>query len=614
MCEILKRSHLLFIFAILFGALIFITSNSYAASVEAEIPYAAKSAHYASRKGVVVVKWSKSYARLADGSISDVSGYQIQYSKSSSFSKAKSVYVGNTVQKRAITLRALKTKKKYRKNIKKYHFRVRSYIKTDGRKVYSRWCEATKSIVMIEYSSVTLGTLTAKKNTVTANWNKVKGKTGYIVFNMKSGANEWKKRSQIRNVNTLSFKDKGLAYYTTYKYAVIAYKKRTTSQPAKYSSSYFNAVKRADHGRTVTTGDYTMSKPTVRALLVGDSAIKVTWSTVAYADKYTIQYSGSSDFSDAQTIVVTEDDAVPEGAALLSCEIQNIDGQMSYYVRVMAAGAYKSHKCQSAFSAATLAESGSGMYTIEFDGNNATSGKMSSISVATGTETTLPANTFKRKGYKFDGWCYSENNMLFLDATLPMELGFPDFSNKETVRDLAGPNQTIRLYACWRADGPESAADWAVTIAGDDDFYYGTVVKNHCYFCQGGAKTFICNAFVAAAYSHGMRYFTTYRKGSTDYKWWLKNGFSKVGKKASLSKIKKGDVICCWNGKRWCHIMIAVTDGSDSNAMIAHAAGKGTGPRSIRLDSMKARLAKYKSYYVVRLKEWKSYDPTTGIK
>jgi hypothetical protein len=107
-----------------------------------------------------------------------------------------------------------------------------------------------------------------------------------------------------------------------------------------------------------------------------------------------------------------------------------------------------------------------------------------------------------------------------------------------------------------------------------------------------------------------MRYFTTYRSGSTDYKWWLNNGFSSVGKNASMSKIKKGDVICCWNGKRWSHIMLAATDGTAADPKVVHASGKGTGPSTIRQETMKTRLNKYKKYYVVRLKSWTPYSET----
>ena len=80
-----------------------------------------------------------------------------------------------------------------------------------------------------------------------------------------------------------------------------------------------------------------------------------------------------------------------------------------------------------------------------------------------------------------------------------------------------------------------------------------------------------------------------------------------------MSEIKKGDVICCWNGRRWGHIMIAVTDGTAASPKIAHAAGKGLGASSIRQEDMKPRLKRYKKYYVVRLKSWKPYTATYSL-
>ena len=611
MKEVMKRSHLLFISIITLGTILLFSTVSYAGSAEAEIPYVASSARYASHKGIVTLSWSKAYARTTTGAVTDVTGYEIQCSRKSNFSGAKTIKKSNKVRKMSITLKALKTKKKYKRNIKKYHFRVRSYYNTGDTTVYSRWCTASGAVSMIIYSPMTLKTLTASKNTATSGWGRVKSAKGYIIFNKKPNGTAWKKRGMVRKNSKVTYKDKNLAYSTQYMYSVISYKMKKTRSPGKYSSSYLKALEANGSGKSVTTGKFKMSAPIVRAQIL-NSALKVTWSQVAYAKNYDIQYSETEDFQQPQTLTVNSKE-LEEGLNSYTREINGINEDTNYYVRVRASGTYNKVDCQSGYSAAVLAKSGDGIYTIEFDGNGATSGKMGAVTVNTGEELILPANKFKRTGYKFDGWCYKENNILLLDSVLPMEFGIPDFINKDTIQDLAGPDQTIRLYACWQASGPQAAADWAVTISSDDDFYYGKKVVNHCWFCQGGAKTYICNALVASAYTHGMRYFNKYRSGSTEYKWWLKNGFSKVGKNAKMSEIKKGDVICCWNGKRWGHIMIAVTDGTAANPKIAHAAGKGLGASSIRQEDMKPRLKRYKKYYVVRLKSWKPYTATYSL-
>ncbi len=599
MNEMLKKSHMLFFFAVLFGAFIITTSVSYA-GVLADQPYASSRAYYKSHKGNVIIKWSKSYARLADGSVTDVSGYQIQYSKKSNFSGAKSIYRSSKTNKAKIKLKALKTKKKYKKGIKKYHFRVRSYIKTNGKTVYSKWSSASGKADLVVYTPLSLKSLKVSKNAVTSKWNKIGNARGYIIYNKTPKAKQWSKRKIVGSSGS-SLKDKGLDFSTNYTYTGIWYRKVKTSSPAKYNTSYLKALRDNASRLSAKTDKYIMSKPVVRAVLTR-SILRVTWTTVPYANRYIVQYSDTEDFSQPLEKEYTAAE-LEQGVNAHTKEIEEIEPEQSYYVRVMAAGKYKTDECQSGFCDPVLAKAGGGTYTIVFDGNSATSGSMSPITVTTGEEFTLPANTYKRAGYTFDGWCYKENNELFLDSVLPIQFGISDFADKDLVMDLAGPDDTITLYACWTGSGPEAAADWAMTIAADDTFVYGPVVKNTCWFCKGGNKYYVCNMFCASAYTHGMPYFKKYVTGNTRYDWWLKKGFSKVGKNVPMSKIKKGDIISCYVKKKkdYGHIIIAVTDGTDSNPRIAHAAGKGMGATSIREDNMKTRLAKYPKYYVVRM-------------
>ena len=69
----------------------------------------------------VTVKWKK---------VSDVTGYQIQYSTKSDFSSKKTV----TVKKASTTSTKIKSLKKG----KKYYVRVRSYVTINGKKCYSK--------------------------------------------------------------------------------------------------------------------------------------------------------------------------------------------------------------------------------------------------------------------------------------------------------------------------------------------------------------------------------------------------------------------------------------------------------------------------------------------
>ena len=75
-----------------------------------------------------ILKWKK---------IKDVKGYQVQYSTSKKFKKAKKV----NIKKSSITKLTVKKLKKK----KKYYIRMRSYKMVNGKKVYSSWSK-TKTV------------------------------------------------------------------------------------------------------------------------------------------------------------------------------------------------------------------------------------------------------------------------------------------------------------------------------------------------------------------------------------------------------------------------------------------------------------------------------------
>ena len=82
------------------------------------------------------------------------------------------------------------------------------------------------------------------------------------------------------------------------------------------------------------------------------------------------------------------------------------------------------------------------LYTIKFDGNGSTSGSMSSMtSRRYGTDYTLKANAFSRKGYTFTGW----NRKADGTGT--------SYANEATVRNLSSKaGGSVTLYAQWRAN------------------------------------------------------------------------------------------------------------------------------------------------------------------
>ena len=162
------------------------------------------------------------------------------------------------------------------------------------------------------------------------------------------------------------------------------------------------------------------------------------------------------------------------------------------------------------------------------------------------------------------------------------------------VKNLAKSGETIHLYAVWKGCGPQAAVDWGRIIAADNNFRYGGYDyssskwtsrkgnRNHrigCYFCgtnrkepngpygagksskawdkskswsqqtlaQKYDKTYCCNPFVVACYTHGAN---EYGKGhchggSMSYSSWTghknNNGKFKASSR-STSKLQPGDV------------------------------------------------------------------------
>ena len=82
-------------------------------------------------------------------------------------------------------------------------------------------------------------------------------------------------------------------------------------------------------------------------------------------------------------------------------------------------------------------------YTIKYDGNGATSGKMSTLKNKYYTkDCTLTANKYKKKGYVFVGWNTEKDGSGI------------SYKNKEKVQGLTtSKGKTVTLYAQWEKKG-----------------------------------------------------------------------------------------------------------------------------------------------------------------
>lgn len=235
------------------------------------------------------------------------------------------------------------------------------------------------------------------------------------------------------------------------------------------------------------------------------------------------------------------------------------------------------------------------MYKIKLIGNNATSGKTRTIEAKRGETITLPANKFKRKGFKFMGWSVKRNDVIYMDR---LQLGKVKYENKDKVKNLAKDGETVKLYAVWKGVGIEAAVKWAILIAKDNSFNYGVGKRSHhcgCYYCgtnitgpkkakKGSRwdKTYCCNPFVMAALVHGMGFYKKCPNSSLKVSWWLKikNGaFKKIGRNKKWDDLKYGDILVKNNH----HIMIYAGKTKDGRPRVVQARREGWDKGSITI-------------------------------
>lgn len=202
-------------------------------------------------------------------------------------------------------------------------------------------------------------------------------------------------------------------------------------------------------------------------------------------------------------------------------------------------------------------------YTVVFNGNGSTSGKMEKISVKKGKNYSLPVNKFKREGYTFKGWT---RNRSLIDMK-SFQIGKVAFKNRAKVRNLANPGKTVTLYAVWKGSGAVAAADWAKRVIDGKKFHYryaktktGRLTSPPCWFCKPKSKygkSYNCNLFVAHALHHGAGLGRWTGSAMPGAKGWASHRKSHSMKRGTISKktvLKKGDVV--FKGKSGGHVAI----------------------------------------------------------
>lgn len=126
----------------------------------------------------------------------------------------------------------------------------------------------------------------------------------------------------------------------------------------------------------------------------------------------------------------------------------------------------------------TKVTSESTTYTVKFDGNGASSGSMSDMTVTNGVATVLTKNSFTRNYYTFKEWNTKANG------------SGTSYTDKETVTDLASANGSVTLYAIW--------TPYSYTVKFDANGGTGSMSALTCEYSKN--YTLPTNTFVRSGY------------------------------------------------------------------------------------------------------------------
>lgn len=169
----------------------------------------------------------------------------------------------------------------------------------------------------------------------------------------------------------------------------------------------------------------------------------------------------------------------------------------------------------------------------------------------------------------------------------------------------ASVETSVEVLPALTSGGIQGAIDWAVSIANDDSFAYGTGRTAHrygCYFCGTNIKkkgkkyekTYCCNPFVFAAYAHGsgnsslLRVCQKGSGGGLSADTWTRYGvFTNVGatRNVSFSQLQPGDVVIKKGRHAWMYL-----GGNE----LVEAGSEGWGASSISIKSDAP--SRYRSY------------------
>ncbi len=420
-------------------------------------------------------------------------------------------------------------------------------------------------------------------NTATLTWDKAPNATKYIIYR----AEEGKDYSKVATVRKPTFKDKNLTTGTTYKYKVKA----------------GNFFKGSEKNATASVTPQIEKTPKVEAAL-RTGKVEITVKKVPGAFGYMIFRNDEKikniildDNEDPDAAWAGDNTVIVEDDAVTYIDEDAKTGERQVYKALAYSGKSESYSKEvnltiipAGTMTAKISDTDPGKVVVSWDSD----GNYKKFKLFDG-EKKLLAET-EGNNYSFD---LKEGTYTFRLIGYDGEMESPPQVTEFRIDKVPMDNELARQAAC----------DWAVQIANDNSFNYGTKgPANHsgCYFCgtqgykqkiakrkgihRSFAKTYCCVTFVTAAFAHGAKDPYIYDKCShrRTLEWLVGcNHISKCGKRDGYQNFRylghiprgqliPGDVLSSNN-----HVKIYIGDGLE-----AEATGGGWSSRSIRVEGL----------------------------
>lgn len=252
--------------------------------------------------------------KISWNSISGASGYAIYRATSS---KGTFSYVTTTT--------ATSYKNTNLSTGKSYYYKIKAYRTIGNVKVYSNYSStiASKPVLTVP----TWLKMSSSYNSITINWNKVSGASGYSIYRASSSSGSY---SQMKTTSSATMSDSGLNSGTTYYYKVRAY--RTVNGSKIYSN--YSSVK---NGTTQELSKQTVSlnKSSLTMLIGSTETLTASFTPITDNEEAVIWQSSNSAVATVDSLgtvtalsagTATITAATPDGTQNANCVIVVNDG------------------------------------------------------------------------------------------------------------------------------------------------------------------------------------------------------------------------------------------------------------------------------------------------